>query len=298
VSLRPSVFLEIVMRRRGFTLIELLVVISIIALLVAILMPGLSKARELARRASCKANISATGKGIAIYTAANKDNWMWELTKNSWDTANVGTAGQSDPNGANPPDRSVTGLLFLLVRDGQGPGIFVCPSTSDQPDPNTKNAAANTYNWDFSGFAFGAVEHISYSYQCPIGAPSDPNTKSGVSSNSEAGLVCMADRTPDYTKSSTIGSASYTATFNWNNPGTTDQRSGMSANHTSGEMINLLYADLHVGDSLGRADAGISSDNVYSAAGKGSDFAQQGTTGMANHTSIRDSYLLGPLPYH
>ena len=55
----------------GFTLIELLVVISIIALLVAILVPSLAKAKELARRAHCASNQASIGKGVAIYTTAN-----------------------------------------------------------------------------------------------------------------------------------------------------------------------------------------------------------------------------------
>jgi prepilin-type N-terminal cleavage/methylation domain-containing protein/prepilin-type processing-associated H-X9-DG protein len=44
-------------RRRGFTLIELLVVISIIAVLLAILMPGLTRAKEQARSIACRSNL-------------------------------------------------------------------------------------------------------------------------------------------------------------------------------------------------------------------------------------------------
>jgi prepilin-type N-terminal cleavage/methylation domain-containing protein len=56
---------------RGFTLIELLVVVAIIALLVSILVPSLGKAKELARRAVCSANLSAMGKGWQAYWSEN-----------------------------------------------------------------------------------------------------------------------------------------------------------------------------------------------------------------------------------
>ena len=54
-------------QRRGFTLIELLVVIAVIAILMAILMPALNKAREIGKRAVCLSNLKQLTLGWTMY---------------------------------------------------------------------------------------------------------------------------------------------------------------------------------------------------------------------------------------
>lgn len=58
---------------RGFTLIELLVVISIIALLIAVLLPALSQARKTAKSMQCLANLKQIGTSVFMY-AEDFDN--------------------------------------------------------------------------------------------------------------------------------------------------------------------------------------------------------------------------------
>ncbi len=61
-------------RLRGFTLIELLVVISIIALLIAILLPALAKARDTARSVQCLSHIRQLGFAFMLYVEDNQQS--------------------------------------------------------------------------------------------------------------------------------------------------------------------------------------------------------------------------------
>jgi prepilin-type N-terminal cleavage/methylation domain-containing protein len=81
--------------KKAFTLIELLVVIAIIAILAAMLMPALGRAREEAQKATCKSNIHNVGLGFAMYTNDT------DGTHPGW----VDKYGRKENWGSNAPSR-------------------------------------------------------------------------------------------------------------------------------------------------------------------------------------------------
>jgi len=115
------------MRRRGFTLIELLVVVTIIALLIAILLPSLSRAREAARRTVCSSRLHQQVVALVTYASENFTNLpsgMRDLGNphTSWihsDTYKYlhGTVGISEPGFSCPNRQNWFGIVHQGLLD-------------------------------------------------------------------------------------------------------------------------------------------------------------------------------------
>lgn len=135
-------------KRNAFTLIELLVVISIIAILVALLLPALSRAKEQATRMQCMAHT----RQLTIASVSHATDFESVLPGEG-----TGRAG-NDPNYANPGDlRSAFNGYIPGYTADEGSDYFYCPSITDivsrETDWPRSQSWGDEYRWGYQYMA-------------------------------------------------------------------------------------------------------------------------------------------------
>lgn len=154
---KKSVFHTEDVQARAFTLIELLVVISIIALLVSILLPSLSRAKELARKEVCKTSIRSLQLANEIYQTEYANRYCPAVPgKNNlgrWFGSRL-SAGTDNTNPFDIPDGPLLAYLpGRVVRD--------CPSFKDFDSGFETGCGGFGYNQTFVGSYIKLNGHTS-----------------------------------------------------------------------------------------------------------------------------------------
>jgi len=280
------------MKRRGFTLIELLVVVAIIALLIAILLPSLGKARELSNRSVCAANLKGIVQSMNVYGNDNQDAYPTIKSPNaSGDTTNVlsyqlTSANANDSTvdklysiryypstGTSAPsvgkENIYSNLWILVLRGDVSPKSFICKSDSASgPSPVNPPNSINYYD--------GFVDAKSCSYSVAYPYSNTGSIGKWWSATIDASLPVMSDLAPK--QSSGSGPNQRTVTVNPLN-----KQSNSWLHQSDGQ--NVVFGDNHV-EFCRLPNVGNNNDNIWTA-NNGSP--NQGGTAVTSTGAIPNS---------
>lgn len=152
-------------RSSAFTLVELLVVIGIIAILIAILLPSLSRARENAARVKCLSNVRQLSMAFVMYCGEN-DGWFpFPAVFGGPGGTALGYGDQAAPTGMSPdwigwpedwivwrhkkPTDPIAGAIAHYLGDPGNGKVMMCPSDDGQFRPLVSASDGGAYPYSY-----------------------------------------------------------------------------------------------------------------------------------------------------
>jgi len=242
------------MERKGFTLVELLVVIAIIALLMSILMPALSRVREMANRTVCGSNARGIVNSMQVYANENDQ----KFPRGGVPGCVLGSSNQmnfADPDvtqAFSQQRATVTASLYLLVRyDYCSTKQFLCKS-----DPIANQEFKHTdlsRIWDFGD---DPTSHVSFGYHHPYAITS-------LTPASEPTMAVVADRNPHLDSTATTTDPDFD--FDWSPEAPREQKQLWNSESHGKDGQNVAYLDAHV-EFEDFSFCGYEDDNIYTVA--------------------------------
>ena len=259
------------MKRKGFTLVELLVVIAIIALLMGLLMPALSRVRQMAYRMVCGSNLAGIGKAMIIYA----NDWDEEYPRaGGRRTTGWSTSGRiTDWEGGTAHDEAtafgsfratIGSCFYLLIKLADvTPKQFICNGDTGVKAFKLSDADPTDLDMDITeGWDFGDEPgtQYSYAYHMPFGAYL-------ITVSSSPGSPVAADRNPylDQNADAYIdGTDAEEMEPSWDTTNNTyydPDKTGNAAAHQR-EGQNVLFNDSHV-NFENWPNCGVNNDNIW-----------------------------------
>jgi len=152
-------------KNAGFTLVELLVVIGIIALLISILLPALSKARQQAGLVACAAKMRQLANAVMLYSVNNKGSYPPTAATGFNSTYNRPTLYPAGGEGLLIP---YLGKITKTTVSGSGSSsdkLYVCPAQLDVAPTDNTNAG---YTYKYNNYIGGAEPNSGFWFGTPM----------------------------------------------------------------------------------------------------------------------------------